>query len=211
MALRVLLAENHPIFREGLVDAFERAEDIEVVAVCEAGEDAYAKIIELRPDVAVLDQRMPDLEAWQILERLDAQEGVMTKILVLSAFAETDVVARSFEAGAAGYLTKDSAREVILDAAHRVAAGEVVLGPELQGVVVGHLRTAAARARAVLSDRELQILTLVAEGLSVPRMAERLYLSQATVKTHLNHIYEKLDVSDRAAAVAEGMRRGLVR
>jgi two-component system, NarL family, nitrate/nitrite response regulator NarL len=210
VSIRVLLADNHPVYCEGLAEALKSTSDLQLVAVCAGGEEAYDAILELHPHVAVLDQRMPDLEAWEVVARL-RENGSATRVLVLSAFAELDLVRKTLEAGAAGYLTKDADREAICAAVRRVADGEIVLGPELQGVVVEHLRGVAARERSTLSNRELEILEMAAEGLTVAAMAKRLYLSPATVKTHLNHVYEKLDVRERAGAVAEGMRRGLLR
>ena len=189
--------------------ALERA-GFEVVAQCETGPEAVERIRALRPDAALLDHRMPGLTAAEVIEQLRLA-GTAVPVLVLSALDDADVVARSLAAGAAGFLTKAADREVICRALERVARGETVIGDDVQAGVVTALRDAVAAGRPALSERERQILELLADGLSVERIAGRLYVSAGTVKSHLQSLYAKLGVSERAAAVAEGMRCGLIR
>ncbi|MEA2292518.1 MAG: two-component system, NarL family, nitrate/nitrite response regulator NarL [Solirubrobacteraceae bacterium] len=206
--VRVLVADDHPIFREGVARAVSNRDGLEVVAQCDRGDDALERIREVRPDVAVIDYRMPGLDADGVLAGLNAA-GSDTRVLVLSAVTEPDHVLAVLERGAAGYLNKDSDRSVIVEAVERIAAGGTVMGADAQSAMLSRVR-AGARHGSVLTDRETEVLALLAEGLSAPTIARRLVVEPSTVKSHLKNLYGKLGVSDRAAAVAEGMRRGLV-
>ena len=207
-ALRVVVAEDHPIYRDGVVQAL-RDDGCEVVAVCARGDEAIEAIRAHVPEVAVIDHRMPGGGALEVLAALRAA-GCPTRVLVLSALVEGDVVVQTLEAGASGYLAKESPRTEIRAAVREIASGGSVIGAELQGGLIEQIRRRAAPDLPQLSNREAEILALLAEGLSAPQIAEKLIIGQATVKTHLQHIYEKLGVSDRAHAVAEAMRRGVL-
>jgi len=207
--LRVVIADDHPVYRDGIADALRRQEDFDLVAECESADEAAKRIRALAPDVAVLDNRMPGTPTREVIEALVA-EGVATRLVVLSAHDDGETVVAMLEAGAAGYLTKDSDRSEICEAVRRVARGETVIAPAVQGAVADRLRRASARPRVLLTAREQEVLEHLARGLSAPQIAELLVLSPTTVKTHLGNLYEKLEVSDRAAAVAEAMRRGLL-
>jgi two-component system nitrate/nitrite response regulator NarL len=205
--LRVVVADDHPVYREGIVHALGRCDDIDVVGECATGDEALETIAALQPDVAVVDQRMPGLSTARVIEDL-AQRGTTTRVLVISAFTDGEGVRDVLRAGASGFVAKSATRDAICAAVRRVGQGETVLGEDVQAAVVEQLRAAP---RTLLSERERQVLELLAEGLTSGQIAERLILGQATVKTHLAHLYDKLGVSDRAAAVAEAMRRGLLR
>jgi two-component system nitrate/nitrite response regulator NarL len=207
---RVLVAEDHPVYADGLAAAIERAEDLELVALCRDGEEALLQIRHERPDVAVLDLRMPRMTAKAVLEELAATTETASRVLVLSMHHAGEEVHDCISLGAAGYLTKDADRAVIVDAIRTVAAGGTVLSPGAQASMAAELQRRRAAARALLTARESEILERLATGASAPDIAAGLHLSTATVKTHLRNLYDKLDVGDRAAAVAEGMRRGLI-
>jgi two-component system nitrate/nitrite response regulator NarL len=167
-------------------------------------------IRELAPDVAVVDVRMPELDGSDVLAALRA-EGLHTNVVFLSAFLDSKTVYDAVAAGANAYLSKEADSEEIVDAIAAAARGETILGPEVQTGLAEQIRFREENdARPRLSDREHEVLKLIAQGLSAPEIGDRIHLSTATVKTHLQHLYEKLGVSERAAAVAEGMRRGLV-
>ena len=206
--LRVIVADDHPIYREGVARAIAARDGLEVVAQCARGDEALARIRELGPHVAVIDYRMPGLDADGVLDGLG---DAATRVLVLSAVTEPADVVAVLERGAAGYLNKDADRQVIVEAVERIAAGGTVLAPEVQAAMVSHVRTQASRPTTLLSPREQEVLEFLAEGLSSPQIADRLIVSPTTIKSHLRNLYEKLGVNDRAAAVAEGMRRGLLR
>jgi DNA-binding NarL/FixJ family response regulator len=170
------------------------------------GADALEVVASLRPDVVLMDLRMPRLEGAAAIRAL-AEQGATARVLVLTTYdTDTDVVP-VLEAGAIGYLLKDSPRDELVRAIHAAARGETVLAPSVATRLVSQLRSPAQDA---LSDRELEVLTLIAKGETNGGAAARLFISEATVKTHLLHIYAKLDVNDRAAAVARAYDRGLL-
>lgn len=205
--IRVLVADDHPVYVDGLAAAIGRAGDLELVATCHDGAEALRQIRAERPDVAVLDLRMPGMTTEAVLEELDGA----CSVLILSVHVGGEEVHRCLSLGAAGYVAKDADRAEILEAIRRIAHGRTVLSADVQGSMAAELRQRRSGARELLTPREHEILELLATGASSPAIAGQLYLSAATVKTHLHHLYEKLGVSDRAAAVAEGLRRGLIR
>ena len=207
--IRVLLADDHPVFRQGLIDAIKRAPDLELAADVDTGRRALNEIRRLKPDVAVLDMKMPELDGIDVMRAL-SRDSLETQVLFLSAFLESNTVYGAVEAGARGYISKDCEPQVICDAIAAVGRGETVLGPETQVAIAEEIRLRMPATPNPLSQREREILLLTAEGLSASDIAAKLYLSPATVKTHLQRVYQKLGVSDRAAAVAEAMRKGLL-
>lgn len=207
--IRVYLADDHPMFLEALVGAIRERPDLELVGSASNGHDAAAGIRELRPDVAVLDMRLRRLTGEEVL-RLTLAQAAATRVLFLSAHTESDLVYRALAGGAAGYLSKDVDREAILDAIAAVARGEIVLSPEVQGRLAGAIRERSEQERPVLTERELAVLALAGEGCSTREIAARLNVASATVKTHLQSVYTKLDVPDRTSAVAAAIRRGLL-
>jgi two-component system, NarL family, nitrate/nitrite response regulator NarL len=208
--IRVLIADDHPIYIDGLAGAIKRADDLELVATCRDGAEALERIHAERPDVAVLDLRMPRLDAAAILGEL-AADGAPCRVLVLSVHVGGEAVHECLSLGAAGYIPKDAHRAEICDAIRAIAAGRTVLSSAAQAAMATELAQRRSAPSSLLSGRESEVLGLLASGASAPDIAAQLHLSIATVKTHLHNLYEKLEVSDRAAAVAEGMRRGLIR
>lgn len=207
--VRVLVADNHPLYREAVVSAIKRAPGLEVVAEEGDGRRALEVAREVEPDVAVLDMRMPELDGMQVLNAL-TREGSRTRVVFLSAHADGGTVYAAVGAGACGYLSKDAPAEAVCDAVSAVARGATVLPPEVHQGIAAEIRSRAADERALLTAREQDVLKLAADGCSAPEMAKRLHLSHGTVKSHLQSLYQRLGVSDRAAAVAEAMRRGLL-
>jgi two-component system nitrate/nitrite response regulator NarL len=206
----VAIADDHPLYREALEQAISRRPDLELVAAVTDGRAALEQIRKLSPDVAVLDMRMPGLRGLDVIEAL-ARDGSPTRVLVLSAAVESSVVYAAIAAGAAGYWSKDAERDAICDAIAAVARGDSVLDPSLQSAVFTEIHTREVDTdRPALTPREREILGLIAAGMTAPAIGEQIFLSPTTVKTHLAHLYEKLGVNDRAAAVAEAMRRGLL-
>jgi two-component system nitrate/nitrite response regulator NarL len=206
----VLIADDHPLYREGLARAVSSRPDLELVGEADDGRAALEQIQQLAPDVAVLDMRMPGLRGLEVVEAL-TRDGSPTRVLVLSAAVESSLVYAAVAAGAAGYWSKDAGRDAICDAIAAVARGERVLDPSLQSGVFSEIHAREVdTGRPVLTSREHEILLCIAQGKTAPAIGAELYLSTATIKTHLAHLYEKLGVSDRAAAVAEAMRRGLL-
>jgi two-component system nitrate/nitrite response regulator NarL len=207
--IRVLVADNHPLYREAVAVAIRRAPGLELVAEEVDGRGALDAIRAIKPDVALLDMRMPELDGLQVLNAV-VREGLGTRVVFLSAHVDGGTVYAAVGAGAHGYLSKDTRGQAVCDAVMVVARGGTVLPPEVQEGIASEIRSRAADERPLLSPREHEVLKLIAEGCSTPEMAKRLQLSQGTVKSHLQNLYGRLGVSDRAAAVAEAMRRGLL-
>jgi two-component system nitrate/nitrite response regulator NarL len=207
--VRVLIAEEHPLYREGVVRAIKERPELELVGEARDGREALAMIKELQPDVAVLDVKMPELDGLQVANAL-VRDAASTRVLMLSAFVDRQIVFQAVAAGAAGYLSKDADRLEITNAIIAVNHGDTVLAPEVQAGVAAEVRSRWRPDVPSLSERERQVLEMIAEGMLAPEIGRRLYLSPATVKSHLQSLYDKLGVSDRAAAVAEAMRRGLL-
>jgi two-component system, NarL family, nitrate/nitrite response regulator NarL len=208
--ISVLIADDHPLFREAIARVIAEAPELELVAEASDGSAALDKVRELTPDVAVIDVRMPKLDGSDVLATL-RKEGLGTNVVFLSAFLDSKTVYEAVAAGANAYLSKEADSAEIITAIRAAARGETILGPEVQTGLAEQIRFREENeARPRLSEREHEVLRLIAQGLSAPEIGAQIHLSTATVKTHLQHLYEKLGVSERAAAVAEGMRRGLV-
>ncbi|WP_269858928.1 response regulator transcription factor [Streptomyces sp. RPT161] len=207
--VRVVVADDHPIYREGITRGLTLSGQVEVVAEAEDGPEALALIRRETPQVAVVDYRLPGLDGIDVAHAV-TRDGLVTKVIILSATTDGSVVFRAVQEGAAGYLPKDARREEIVEAVLKVADGRMVIPSELAGGLAGEIRLRADHDAPVLSERERQVLQAFARGLSIPQAAAELFIGASTVKTHTQRLYEKLGVSDRAAAVAEAMRRGLL-
>lgn len=213
-ALRLVIADDHPLYLEGLVGIFAEHPEFEVVARVSDGAAAVAAVREHAPDVAVVDLQLPTMDGIEIVTALE-QEGLPSMVVIVSAYEDSATVYRAFAAGAKAYLPKSSSGDTVRDTVLAVAAGQTVIPPALQSGLAGEIRSrsereAEAPAKARLTAREYDVLRLTAEGLSAPEVAEQLFVGVTTVKTHLQHVYEKLNVSDRAAAVAVAHRTGLL-
>jgi two-component system, NarL family, nitrate/nitrite response regulator NarL len=207
--VRVLAAEGEPLYRDAVVSAIRARPELELVAAAGDGREALYAIEASRPDVAVVGGTLDGLNGQQLLNAV-ARDGLGTRVVMIAARPESDQVYSALAEGAAGYLTRGADARELCDAITAVARGATVLSPELQRCVAEEIRLRGPRTRPVMTEREDETLRLIAEGLSAPAIGSALHLSTATVKTHLQHIYEKLGVSERAAAVAEAMRRGLL-
>jgi two-component system nitrate/nitrite response regulator NarL len=207
--LRVLIADDHPLFLFAIAHSVNSREELELVGQARTGREAIAVALDTRPDLAVLDVEMPDLDGLDVLEAM-RREGLSTRVLFVSGSLDAAKSYSLIEAGAAGVLEKDAMPEQIGDALIRIAQGETVLAPSVQAGLMREVRDRRERTPTVLSRREAEVLEFLAAGLSAPQIAAELHLSTSTIKTHLQRLYERLGVSDRAAAVAEGMRRGLI-
>lgn len=207
--ITVVVADDHEMYRDGVVRALVASGWIDVVAEAEDGEAAFAALVEHRPQVALVDHRMPGADGTEIVRRA-ARDGLRTRIVVLSAFTDPTLVYGALEEGAAGYLPKETRRRELVEAVRTAAEGGTVLPADLAAGLAGEIRHRRADRGPQLSERETEILKLMAEGLTTPAIAKRLFVAPSTVKTHVGRMYEKLEVTERAAAVAEAMRRGLL-
>lgn len=214
--IRVVVADDHPIVRAGIVGLLESEPGIEVIGEAVDGAEAVALAAELRPDLVLMDLRMPVLDGAAATERILAAAGGGgpgggTRVLVLTTYETDDHILAAIEAGASGYLLKAAPQEEILAGIRSVAAGETVLAPSIAAKLVRRVRAdASAPAVPTLSPRELDVLRLVADGRSNPEIARTLHIGEATVKTHLLHVFEKLEVNDRTRAVTRAMELGLL-
>jgi two-component system, NarL family, nitrate/nitrite response regulator NarL len=207
--IRVVIADDHPLYRTGLVDTVKRRPDLQLVGEAEDGASALDEIRSQSPDVCVLDVKMPGLGGVDVLKTLE-REGLPVRVVFVSAYYDSDVVYGALGSGASGYLSKDSTGDEICDALVAAAQGRTTLGTDIQAAVAREIRRRSGDQERLLTPREGEILRMTAEGLSAPDIARKLHLGATTVKTHLQRVYEKLGVSDRAAAVAEAMRRGIL-
>jgi two-component system nitrate/nitrite response regulator NarL len=205
----VVVADDHPVYRGAIIAIVESHPDLELAGEADDGRKALELIEGVRPDVAVIDLRMPSLDGMSVLKAV-MRDGLPTRVVLLSAEVKGSVAHEAVAEGAAGYLSKQAEAPAIGAAIAAVARGETVIAPEVHAGLAEEIRARSAESPGLLSDRELEVLRLTAEGRSAPEIGKQLYLSGATVKTHLKRIYEKLGVNDRASAVAEGMRRGML-
>jgi two-component system nitrate/nitrite response regulator NarL len=203
------VADDHPLYRRAVTEAIKSRADLEFVAEAGDGRAVLEIIRAEQPDVALLDIRMPELDGLEVLNAV-VRDNLPTRIVFLTAHVDSASAYAAVGAGAAGYLAKEASAETICDAIAAVSRGETVLAPEVQAGIAREIRLRSGEERPVLTGREREILALTADGHSAPDIAEKLTLSPTTVRTHLQHLYDKLGVSDRAAAVAEAMRRGLL-
>jgi two-component system nitrate/nitrite response regulator NarL len=206
----VVVADDHPVYRDGLTKAIEAHDDLEVVGQTADGAATLAAVRTLQPDIAVVDLQLPDMDGIDVLTAA-AKEETSTRFLIVSAFDDSATVYRAVEAGACAYLPKVSPAADLCEAIRAVAHGHTVIPPAMQTALATEIRRRQQVTEPVLTPRETEVLALTADGLSAPEIAERLFVGVTTVKSHLQHVYVKLDVSDRAAAVARAHRLGLLR
>lgn len=208
--VRVLIADDHPLYRDAVARALKQRPELELVGEAADGRAALAEIRRLQPDIALLDIALPGLDGIAVLDALSL-EPLATRVVFLSAYEDSETVYRAFAAGGRAYLPKVASADAICDAIVAAARGETVIAPEVQAGLARQVRMRRERDdRPILTARELEVLRMAADGASVAETAQRLCLSANTVKTHLQHIYDKLEVSDRAAAVAQALRQGLL-
>jgi DNA-binding NarL/FixJ family response regulator len=206
VTITVLIADDHPIVRDGLRGIFTGENGFEVLGEAADGAEAVVLAEKLRPAVVLMDLRMPGTDGVTAITWL-ARLGNPARVLVLTTYDTDADVLPAIEAGATGYLLKDAPREELFRAVRAAARGEAVLSPAVASRIMGRMR---APAREPLSQREIEVLALVARGSTNKDAAKKLFISEATVKTHLIHAYAKLGVKDRAAAVAVAFERGLL-
>ena len=207
--ISVVVADDHPIFLDGVLGALARRDDLEVVGSARDGGEALQLVRELRPQVAMLDLRLPVMTGVEVLHAI-RRDDLPTRVLILSGELASAAVYEAVQAGVDGYLTKEADRRAIGEAIVSVARGGTVLAPEAQAALTQEVRGRVNDDAPVLSPREREVLRMIAEGRSGPEIAAELQIGTATVKTHTQNVYDKLGVSERAAAVAAAMRRKML-
>lgn len=214
MAIRLMLADDHRMLREGLRRSLTD-EGFDVVGEASDGEEAVRLADALRPDVILMDVTMPDVDGVEATRRIH-QQLPDVRVVMLTMHADQSVIAEALRAGASGYLVKDCSTDEIADAVRQAASEDATLSPELATAMLDEVRRIEpdpvdADADRVVTKREVEVLQLIADGCSTPEVAERLFISQKTVKNHLASIYHKLDARDRTQAVLQAVRMGIVR
>jgi NarL family two-component system response regulator LiaR len=209
--IRVLVVDDHPVVRKGLIAMLETEEGIQVVGEASNGKDAVAQAVVLKPDVVLMDLVMPEMDGIEAT-RLIKQKAPGVNVLVLTSFSTNDKVLPSLNAGAIGYLLKDSNPTDLVKAIHQVALGEGSLHPAVTRQVLQQFRGSAEDEKQVeeLTDREVEVLRLMAQGYSNQEIARLLVLSPATVHTHVSRILTKLNVASRTQAALYALRKGIV-
>lgn len=207
--IRILVADDHPVVRSGIVGLLALDEGLEVVGQAQDGIEAVALAQRLRPDVVLMDLRMPGMSGADATAAIiDAVPDI--RVLVLTTYESDDDILGAIEAGASGYLLKASPHDEIVAGVRAVAGGRTVLAPSIAATLVSRMRVEAEPPRPQLSPRERDVLRRVAAGRSNPEIARDLFIGEATVKTHLLHVFEKLGVSDRTRAVTLALELGLL-
>ena len=205
--IRILIVDDHFVVREGLKGILAGQPDFEVVGEAADGERGVALAAERQPDVVLMDLRMPGLDGVGAIREIK-RRGIPTNVLVLTTYDSDADILPAIEAGATGYLLKDAPREDLFRGIRAAARGESYLAPSVASRIMRRVRGPAPEP---LSAREIEVLEQVARGLNNREIARNLHISQATVKTHLVHIYDKLEVSDRTSAVMAALEQGIIR
>jgi DNA-binding NarL/FixJ family response regulator len=211
VTITVVLGDDHALVRQGLRRSMEAAGDIEVLGEAATGAEAVRLVTEMGPDIAVVDIRMPEMDGIEAARRI-GEDAAGTRVIMLTAYDDRHFVVEAVRAGARGYVLKTRDADHLVQAVRLVAAGNMVIDPELVVALADELSSAHDRDRTAetLTERELEVLQLLAFGYTNRDIGRRLFISPDTVKTHLEHIYQKLGASDRTSAVAEAFRRQLV-
>lgn len=212
MTIRLLLADDHRMLREGLSRSMAD-EGFDVVGQADNGEEAVRLVAELQPDIVLMDVSMPEMDGVEATRHI-VDSGSPSRVIMLTMHADKEVLAEAIRAGASGYLVKDCSTEEVADAVRTAARGDTALSPKLAATMLDEVRRLEAPDvpddERIITKREEEVLQHIADGCSTPEVAERLYISQKTVKNHLASIYQKLDARDRTQAVLQAVRMGIV-
>ena len=207
--LTILIADDHPVYRQGLERAITERPDLDLVGSTADGRQALERIHELEPDVAVVDVRMPGLDGLKIVSAVQ-RDGLRTRVMLLTGYEDSGAAYKALAEGAAGYVSKASDHTELCDSIVAAGRGETVIAPQFAAGIATEIQLRETSERPALTARESEVLRLLAEGRTSARIGEELHLSEATVKTHLLKIFEKLGVADRTSAVTTAMERGLI-
>ena len=210
--IRLMIADDHPVVREGLAAMLNRQADIEVVGEAENGREAIEQARRLRPDVILMDLRMPEVDGVEAMRRISV-ESPETRFIVLTTYDNDEFIFKGIEAGARAYLLKDAPREELFKAIRAVHRGESLIQPAVAGKVLDRFAELSRQVQApdALSEREIEVIRLMADGAANKEIAAGLSISGSTVKTHIQAIFQKLGASDRTEAVMQALRKGIIR
>jgi DNA-binding NarL/FixJ family response regulator len=208
--ISVLIADDHPVFRQGLHALLDEVPDIELIGEAADGDEAVTAALELKPDVVLMDVRMPGLNGIDATRRIVAADSGIG-ILVLTMFEDDDSVFAAMRAGARGYLLKGSEQEEVMRAIRSIASGEAIFGPAIARRLIGYFSSASTEAFPELTAREREVLELIAQGRNNQAIADELVLSLKTVRNHVSNVFNKLQVTDRAGAIVKAREAGMGR
>jgi len=210
-AIKILIADDHPVVREGLFAMLSREPDFEVVGEAKDGVEAVNKANEVGPDVVLMDLRMPELDGVEAMNQIKSTKPD-TGFIILTTYSDDEYIFRGIEAGARAYLLKDAPRDELFRAIRAVHRGESLIQPVVASKVLDRLAELSRRAPSgdELSQRELEVLRLIAKGAANKEIGAELSIAQSTVKTHITSIFQKLDVNDRTGAVTEALKKGVI-
>jgi DNA-binding NarL/FixJ family response regulator len=209
--IKILIADDHPYVREGILSMLKRERDFAVVGEAENGVEAVSKAKELGPDVILMDLRMPEMDGVEAMNQIrEAKPDI--KFVILTTYSDDDYIFRGIEAGARAYLLKDAPREELFKAIRAVHRGESMIQPVVASKVLDRLSELSRRSPSSeeLSGRELEVLHLMAKGAANKEIGAALHISQSTVKTHISSIFQKMGVNDRTSAVTEALKKGII-
>lgn len=209
-SIRLLIADDHPVFRQGLRAMLDSNDEFEVIGEAADGDEALGRTLELQPDVVLMDLRMPGLNGIDATRRiLEAKPNI--GVLVLTMFEDDDSVFAAMRAGARGYLLKGSEQDDVVRAIRSIASGEAIFGPAIAGRLIAYFSSANATAFPELTDREREVLELIAQGKNNQAISNELVLSLKTVRNHVSNVFNKLQVTDRAGAIVKAREAGMGR
>lgn len=210
--IRIVIADDHPVVREGIEAMLKREPDFKVVGEASNGLEAIKKVRELSPDVVLMDLRMPELDGVEAITRIKA-ENQDVKFIILTTYSDDEYIFQGIAAGARAYLLKDAPREELFKAIRAVSKGESLIQPVVASRVLDRLAELSKKTLAseTLSEREIEVLRLMAKGVSNKDIADQLSITQSTVKTHITSIFQKLNVTTRTEAVTSALRKGIIR
>ncbi len=211
-AIKILIADDHPVVREGLNAMLSRETDFKVVGEAKDGADAVNKVAELKPDVVLMDLRMPEMDGVEAMRRI-READPQVKFIILTTYSDDDYIFSGIEAGARAYLLKDAPRDELFKAIRSVHRGESLIQPVVASKLLDRFSQLSRRAPSgeELSERELEVLCLMAKGAANKEISAELNIAQSTVKTHITNIFQKLGVNDRTEAVTQAIKRGIIR
>ena len=207
--IRVLIVDDHQVVREGLRTILEAAEDLRLVGEAVDGAEAVRLSAELEPDVVLMDLRMPGVDGIEAIEKIKAGDP-SPEIVILTTYDDDELILRGLRAGARGYLLKDVDRAVLFDSIRAAHRGELLLSPAVANTVLTHLDVPKSAPDQILSEREIEVLSLMAEGAANKQIAARLHIAERTAKAHVTNIFNKIGAASRAEAVAIALKSGLL-
>lgn len=210
--IKILIADDHPVVREGLTSMINRETDFKVIGEAKDGLEAVKRALELKPDIVLMDLRMPEMDGVEAIRRIAAVEPGI-KFIILTTYSDDEFIFRGIEVGARAYLLKDAPRDELFKAIRAVYRGESLIQPVVASKILDRFAELSRQAQSpadTLSDREIGVLTLMAKGASNKEIAVQLNIANSTVKTHIASIFQKLNATDRTEAVTQAIKRGII-